>query len=56
MVRQRRLPNYFAPKTQKILLRYFFFVAACNNKFQQANATDIAQDGNDPLDDWLKTG
>ena len=33
-----------------------FFLAACNKKFQRANATDIAKDGNDPPDDWLKTG
>ena len=33
-----------------------FFLAACNKKFQRANTTDIAEDGNDPPDDWLKTG
>ena len=31
-------------------------LAARNKKFQQVNATDMAQDGNDPPDDWLKTG
>ena len=31
-------------------------LAARYKKFQQANATDMAQDGNDPPDDWLKTG
>ena len=32
------------------------FLAACNKKFQRTNATDVALDGNDPPDDWLKTG
>ena len=32
------------------------FLRACNKKFQRANTTDIAQDGNNPPDDWLKTG
>ena len=31
-----------------------FFLAAYNKKFQWTNATDTAQDGNDPPDDWLK--
>ena len=34
---------------------FLFSLAACNKKFQRANAADIAQDGNDPPDDWLKT-
>ena len=54
MVRKWSLPNYFASKTQKISL--LFFLAACTKKFQQANVTDITWDGNDPPDDWLKTG
>ena len=33
-----------------------FFLAACNKNSHWANTTDIAQDGNDPPDDWLKTG
>ena len=56
MVRQWNLPNHFASKTQRILLRYCFFLAACNKKFQRANATDIAKNGHDPLDDCLKAG
>ena len=47
--------NYFASKTDKKFATLLFFLAACSEKFQRANATDIAQDGNDP-DDWLKTG
>ena len=31
-------------------------LATCYKKFQRANETDMAQDGNDPPDDWLKTG
>ena len=38
-------------------IRYvIIFLRACNKKFYRANATDITQDGNNPLDDWLKTG
>ena len=33
---------------------FCFFLAACNKKFQQSNATDTAWDGNDPPNDWLK--
>ena len=56
MVRQWSLPNYFASKFKKNFAALLFFVTACSKKFQRANATDIAYDGNDPPDDWLKTG
>ena len=46
----------FCFKDRKKFAGSLFFLAACNKKFQRANATDIAKDGNDPPDDWLKTG
>ena len=46
----------FCFKDRKKFAASLFFLAACNKKFQRANATDIAKDGNDPPDDWLKTG
>ena len=46
----------FCFKDTKDFAALFFFLAACNKKFQRANATDIAYDGTDPPDDWLKTG
>ena len=33
-----------------------FFLVACNKKFQRADVTDIAEDGNHPPSNWLKTG
>ena len=41
MVGQSSLPNYFASKT-KNFAALLFSLAACNKKFQHANATDIA--------------
>ena len=32
------------------------FLSGMQKKFQRANATDIAWDGNDPPDNWLKMG
>ena len=47
--------NYFASKTQQILLHCFFFTAG-TKKFQQANAKAIALDVNKyPPAYWLKT-
>ena len=43
----------FCFKDTKNLAALLFFLAACNNKFQRANATYIEQDGNVPPDDWL---
>ena len=45
----------FSFKDQKNLAALLFFLVACNKKFQRANATDIASDGNDPPDDGLET-
>ena len=42
-------------KDKKNFAVSLFFLVACNKKFQRENATDIASDGNDPPDDWLKT-
>ena len=46
----------FCFKDTKKFAALLFFLAACNKKFQRANATDISKDKNDPPDDWLKTG
>ena len=46
----------FCFKDTKNFAALWSFLAACNKKFQQTNATDVALDGNDPPDDWLKTG
>ena len=46
----------FCFKDTKNLAALLFFVAACNKKFQRANATDIAEDGNDSLYDGMSTG
>ena len=43
----------FCFKETKNLAALLFFLAACNNKFQQANATYIEQDENVPPDDRL---
>ena len=44
----------FCFKDTKNFAMLLFFLVAYNKKFQRANATDTAQDGNDPPDDWLK--
>ena len=46
----------FCFKDTKNLAALLFFLAACNEKFHRANATDIAYDENDPPNDWLKKG
>ena len=46
----------FCFKHTKNFAASLFFLVACNKKFHWANATDIAQDENDPPDDWLKMG
>ena len=46
----------FCFKDPKNFAALLFFFAARNKKSQRANATDIAYDGNDPPDNWLKTG
>ena len=42
MVRQCSRPNYFASKTQKVSLRYFF-LAACKKKFQRGQMRQISR-------------
>ena len=46
----------FCFKDKKNFAALLFSLVACTKKFQRENATDIASDGNDPPDDWLKTG
>ena len=46
----------FCFKDTKNLAALLFFVAACNKKFQRANASDIAEDGNGSLYDGMSTG
>ena len=41
---------------EKNFAALLFSLAACDKRFQRANATDIAKNGHDPPDDWLKTG
>ena len=46
----------FCFKDTKNFAALLFFLAACNEKFHRANATDIAYDENDPPNNWLKKG
>ena len=51
-----KVSELFCFKDTKNYAALLFFLAACNKKFQRANATDVAYDRNDPADEAVEDG